>query len=98
MPATRAFDISAPGKLIALLVALTGCFVYIIVVTVVESATGDTAPAWAAITLMVGYIIGNGVGAARGVQTVGPFRPHYDPESHPYRRADDREPPEVPEP
>ena len=53
----RGVEITAPGKLAALLVALIGCFAYIIF------RDGESVQAWATTTLIVGYLVGNGVGA-----------------------------------
>lgn len=70
-------EVTAPGKLAALLVVLIGCFTYIIAVTV-SGADADTTPAWATLTLVVGYLVGNGVGAKAGVQTIPPLSPKSD--------------------
>ena len=57
------------GKLAALLVALIGCFAYIIF------RDGESVQAWATTTLIVGYLVGNGVGAKQGQTTVPPLSP-----------------------
>jgi hypothetical protein len=67
-------DVTAPGKLAALCLVVVGCFVYIIV-SLIQAQGADTTPAWALLTLVVGYLIGNGTGAAKGVPTVAPFAP-----------------------
>jgi len=66
-------EITAPGKLIALILVLLGCFAYIIVAAL--TGAGDTTPAWATLTLVVGYLVGNGVGARNGITTVAPMGP-----------------------
>ena len=63
-------ELTAPGKLAAIIVILLGSFVFIIANTVASNGT-ETAPAWATITLVCGYLIGNGLGAKRG-QSSGP--------------------------
>lgn len=69
----RNVNITNPGKLILLGLVILGCFVYIILGTFVAHA--DTTPAWAMLTLAVGYLIGNGAGAMKGVVTTAPFAP-----------------------
>jgi len=66
-------ELTAPGKLLALLLVIIGCFGYIIVAT--WTGQGDTTPAWATLTLVVGYLIGNGTGARKGQPTIAPFTP-----------------------
>ena len=68
----RGVGITAPGKLAALLVALIGCFAYIIF------RDGESVHAWATTTLIVGYLVGNGVGAKQGQTTVPPLSPKAD--------------------
>lgn len=72
-------EITAPGKLIALCIIIVGCLAYILVAAV---RTGiDTTPAWATITLVTGYLIGNGTGARRGIPAAPVFAPSSDPEA-----------------
>lgn len=66
-------SVTAPGKLIILGIVAVCCFVTIIVGWV--SGQGDTTPAWATLTLVVGYLVGNGVGAKTGQITVPPMSP-----------------------
>lgn len=65
-------QVTAPGKLAALLLVLAGCFAYVIF------RDGDSTQAWATLTLVVGYLVGNGAGAKRGQETVSPFSPKSD--------------------
>jgi hypothetical protein len=74
---TSAVDLVAPGKLAVLGLTVLGCFGYIIAATFAQSA--DTTPAWALMTLIVGYLIGNGVGAIRGVAQAPVFTPSTTP-------------------
>lgn len=69
----RNVQVTSPGKLIALVSVILGCFGFIIVAAV--QGSGDTTPAWATITLVVGYLVGNGTGAARGLVNVSTFAP-----------------------
>jgi hypothetical protein len=64
-------DITAPGKLLALCLIIVGCMSYIIITVI--SGKGDVTPAWATLTLITGYLIGNGVGAARGAASTPVF-------------------------
>lgn len=66
-------QLTAPGKLIALSLVIVGCFAYII--ASLFGANVDTTPAWATLTLVVGYLIGNGTGARRGVESVPVWAP-----------------------
>jgi hypothetical protein len=66
-------DLVAPGKLLVLGLTVVGCFAYI-VASIFVSGT-DTTPAWALMTLIVGYLIGNGAGALRGVPQAPVFQP-----------------------
>lgn len=67
-------ELTAPGKLAALLAVIVGCFAYILVMAL-GHGDADTTPAWATITLVSGYLIGNGVGAKRGVPQAPTFAP-----------------------
>lgn len=66
-------EITNPGKLAALCLVIVGCFAYITAALI--TGTGDTTPAWATLTLVVGYLVGNGSGARKGENTVAPFSP-----------------------
>jgi hypothetical protein len=66
-------DLVAPGKLLVLALTVIGCFAYIVASLFVDSV--DTTPAWALMTLIVGYLIGNGTGASRGVSQAPVFQP-----------------------
>lgn len=67
-------ELTAPGKLVALCIVLAGCVGYIIA-SLFVSRVPDTTPAWATITLISGYLIGNGTGARKGIATVGVWEP-----------------------
>lgn len=67
-------ELTAPGKLLALCIVLVGCLAYVTAAMFVAVPI-DTSPAWATIALVVGYLIGNGVGARRGVTTAPTFSP-----------------------
>lgn len=69
----RDIDITAPGKLLALILVLIGCLAFILLSA--YTGRGDSTPAWATLTLVVGYLTGNGLGARRGQITVAPFAP-----------------------
>lgn len=69
-------DINAPGKLILLAIIATGCVAFIIVCLFTG---GDATPAWATLTLITGYLIGNGVGAKRGQPQEPVFKPGDQP-------------------
>lgn len=62
-------EIAAPGKLLALLLVITICGMYLVF------GHGDKTPAWSLLTLVVGYLVGNGVGAKRGVEQAPTFAP-----------------------
>lgn len=65
-------DLVAPGKLLVLALTVIGCFAYIVASLFHPT---DTTPAWALMTLVVGYLIGNGVGAVKGVAQAPVFQP-----------------------
>lgn len=69
----RNVEITNPGKLIILGLLVAGLVGYLITATI--TGAGDTAQAWAALTLIVGYLIGNGSGARAGQVTVPPLSP-----------------------
>lgn len=69
---SSSIDLVAPGKLLVLGLTVIGCFAYIVASTFHPA---DTTPAWALMTLVVGYLIGNGVGAVRGVPQAPIFQP-----------------------
>lgn len=69
----RTVDVTAPGKLVVLAIVVAGCFGFII--ASLFAVDVDATPAWAMLTLVVGYLIGNGSGARKGVVTVAPFSP-----------------------
>lgn len=66
-------ELTAPGKLLALCIIIVGCLAYIIVAAF--RAGIDTTPAWATLTLVTGYLIGNGTGARRGIVTAPIWAP-----------------------
>lgn len=66
-------EVTAPGKLAVMLVALVGSFGVIIF------QDPSNVPAWTTIGTLVGYLAGNGVGAKRGQETVAAFSPKTDP-------------------
>lgn len=67
-------ELTAPGKLIAIIVVLVGSFGFIIANALAANGTDNTA-AWATITLVTGYLIGNGVGAHRGETNASVWSP-----------------------
>lgn len=69
-------NIQSPGKLTALVIVIVGCFAFILI-----AAQGDldTTPAWSMLTLVVGYLIGNGTGALRGSGQQPVFTPSDNP-------------------
>jgi hypothetical protein len=56
-------NVNAPGKLAVLAVVVVGVLVYI---TAAQFTGADTTAAWATLSAVIGYLIGNGVGARRG--------------------------------
>lgn len=77
----RDVEVTAPGKLLALLIVIVGCIAFIIAAVFVKGT--DTTPAWATLTLVVGYLVGNGAGARKGITTAAPFAPKEEPEPVP---------------
>lgn len=71
-------NLVSPGKLGILALIVAGCFAYI--VAAVATGNGETTPAWATITLIAGYVTGNGVGALRGTSQAPLFAPKPDPD------------------
>jgi len=67
-------ELTAPGKLLALCIVLVGCLAYI-TAAMFMTVPADTTPAWATVTLVTGYLIGNGTGARRGIATAPTFSP-----------------------
>lgn len=65
-------DITAPGKLILLAIALVGLFILLAIGSI------DWSQGGVPIGLIVGYGVGNGVGAKRGQTTIGVFSPKPD--------------------
>lgn len=57
-------QLTSPGKLLAILLVIVGCFAFIIAAQF--NSGQDTTPGWATLTLVTGYLIGNGTGAKRG--------------------------------
>lgn len=68
----KSIEVSAPGKLLALVVVIVGCFLFILL------GDGDTAPAWGILGMAAGYLTGNGVGALKGIGTTPPISPKQD--------------------
>lgn len=68
----RDIDITAPGKLLALLLIILICGLYVVF------GEGDKSPAWGILGSCLGYLVGNGVGAKRGV----PQAPTFAPKQH----------------
>jgi hypothetical protein len=62
-------ELTSPGKLAVLVIALVGAFVGLFTGTV------DDAAAVGIITAILGYVIGNGVGAKRGTPQAPLFAP-----------------------
>lgn len=67
-------ELTAPGKLLALCLVIVACAAYIII-ELVRDVGADTSPAWATMTLVVGYLVGNGAGARRGQPQEPVFAP-----------------------
>jgi hypothetical protein len=65
-------DVNAPGKLILLAIVAAGCVAYVVVC---QFTHGDAGPAWITLGSIVGYLIGNGVGARRGQPQEPVFKP-----------------------
>ena len=70
-------ELNAPGKLILLSIVALGCIGYIITC---QFTHGDATPAWATLTLITGYLIGNGAGARKGQPQEPVFKPTDPPE------------------
>lgn len=72
-------DVQAKGKLYGLLLAIAGCFITIIVIILKGDADAETvavmAPIGSLLTLLIGYLVGNGAAAAKGIVSVAPFQP-----------------------
>lgn len=66
-------DITAPGKLLLLSIVSCGCIA--VIITNMVTGNGDTTAAWATLASIIGYVIGNGVGAKRGVEQAPVFSP-----------------------
>lgn len=62
-------NLTSPGKLVVLCIALVGAFVGLFTGTIVDTT------AIAIIGPIVGYVVGNGVGARAGVATVPVISP-----------------------
>ena len=68
-------DITAPGKLWALIAVIVGCFAVIISAVLTDAGAEVYASVTALLTLVVGYLVGNGTGAKAGHVSVPPFQP-----------------------
>lgn len=68
-------DITAPGKLIGLVAVIVGCFAVLIVAIITKAGPEIYSPVLALLTLVVGYLVGNGTGAKAGHVSVPPFQP-----------------------
>lgn len=69
-------NIQSPGKLVALAIVIVGCFAFILIAAQQDL---DTTPAWSMLTLVVGYLIGNGAGALKGEEQKPVFTPTDNP-------------------
>lgn len=69
----KTVDITAPWKL-AVIALVAACLIAYITVGELNGDV-DTSQAWALLTLVVGYLIGNGTGARKGFVSVPPFQP-----------------------
>lgn len=67
-------ELAAPGKLLLIALIVIGCFGYIIAAQFTNNGN-DTAIAWTTLGSAMGYLLGNGVGARRGQESVAPFAP-----------------------
>ena len=74
----KSVEITAPGKLLLLSIVALGCM-GIIVIDHLTHSGGDVTPAWVTLGSIVGYLVGNGVGAKKGVEQA----PTFAPKDHP---------------
>lgn len=65
----------APGKLLILGIIAIGCMTLIGIDYLGFAKGGDTTAPWATLTSILGYLVGNGVGALRGVPQAPTFAP-----------------------
>ena len=75
-------QLTSPGKLVAILAVIIGCFAFIVAAALGDNGQ-DTTPAWATLTLVTGYLIGNGTGAKRGEPQQPVFSPRTPPDTDP---------------
>jgi xanthosine utilization system XapX-like protein len=68
-------DITAPGKLAALIAVVMGAFVVIIVAMIVDADAPLITSMVGLLGTAMGYLVGNGTGAAKGFVSVPPFQP-----------------------
>lgn len=69
--------VAAPGKLLVLALVALGCIVYIILAMFVARDI-DPTPGWALLGSIVGYLVGNGAGARRGIEQAPVFAPPHE--------------------
>jgi len=68
-------DVTAPGKLIALVAVIVGCFAFLVAAVITSAGAEVYAVVTPVLTLVVGYLVGNGTGARHGFVSVPPFQP-----------------------
>ncbi len=73
--------LQSPGKLALLTLVALGCIVYLICALFVPGA--DTTAAWSTLAAIIGYAVGNGVGAVRGLPQQPTFAPKSDDSTTP---------------
>jgi hypothetical protein len=71
----KAVDVTAPGKLIALVAVILGAFAVIIVAMVTHAEAALITSMVGLLGTAMGYLVGNGVGAKAGFVSVPPFQP-----------------------
>ena len=68
-------DVTAPGKLFALLAVVLGAFAVIVVAILTDAEAAIITSMVGLLGTTLGYLVGNGTGAARGFVSVPPFQP-----------------------
>lgn len=63
--------VTAPGKLLLLLVVMIACTAIIIVSMLTHE--GDTTPAWTLLGAVTTYLVANGAGAKKGLVSIPPL-------------------------
>lgn len=71
----RNVDITNKGKLIALIAVVLGAFAVIIVAVIADADASLVTSMVGLLGTTLGYLVGNGSGAAKGFVSVPPFQP-----------------------